>query len=113
MAEPVSPVISGLEPYEIVFEGGDDSPFMPLPALRGRGPQYMVSSRWRPTAEERKVIAAGGDIIITQWTFGNPYQATSVAMVINRAETPEEVEKCKNALGLDDELNERLNKLFS
>jgi hypothetical protein len=107
--KPISPVVSGLEPYEIHF-GVEQPEYEPLPALRTKGPHYDVMSRWQPTDEERKLIAAGADIYVTQRTFGNSYQATVVVVALDEANAAAK-DKIMQAFGLDDELNERLSRI--
>lgn len=113
MAQPVSPVIPGLEPYEIVF-GPNQPDVIPLPALRGSAPTYSVISRWRFTEEERQAIAQGADIFIIQETFGHSFQPTGIGGVPLPGEvTQDQLDSVKETFGLDDELTERLAKLFS
>jgi hypothetical protein len=70
---PVSPVVEGLEQFEIVF-GKNQPEYMPLPALVGSLPNTNVISRWKLTDEERTAIAAGADIYTSQMTFGSLFQ---------------------------------------
>lgn len=71
----VSPVIKGLEEFEMVI-AKDQPGVEPLPALRS--PDGIVMSRWHPTEEERTAIARGEDIFILTHTFNNPLQAMSL-----------------------------------
>lgn len=109
MAEPISPVVPGLEPYEIII--GENQPqYTPLPVLRGRGPMYAMMSRWKPTDEERQMIANGADIYISQQTFGHSFQPTCV--VIAGAEASGIVKELViEQYGLNEELDERLRRL--
>lgn len=69
MADPVSPVVKGLEMFELTFGGerNNQPEYKPLPMLRGNG---CVTSRWSFTAKERQAIAMGGDVLISLWTGG-------------------------------------------
>lgn len=108
--KPVSPVVPGLEPYEITF-GATQPQYVPLYALRSnKETGYKVMSRWMLTDEERKAIANGADIYLTQLTFGHEFQP-SVVCVANAAEQAQLTEEIKQVFGLDDELNERLSNL--
>jgi len=101
--KPSSPVIVGLEPYEIIF--GEAQPeYQPLPALRSAGPEISVMSRWELTPEEREMIANGADIFVSVWTFGRPYPPTLVR-VMNKNSSPKVI---KEEMRLDEELNGRL-----
>lgn len=65
---PVSPVIKGYEQHEVVFAKSQPE-YLPLPALVLEGEEKPVVSRWRLDDEERKKIAAGEDILLTQNIF--------------------------------------------
>ena len=101
--KPVSPVIAGLEPYEVKFGEGQPE-YMVLPALRSPGPEHAVMSRWELTPEERLMIANGADIFVSIWTFGNPYPPTQVR-VMNKNSSPRVIAE---EMRLDAELNARL-----
>jgi hypothetical protein len=75
----VSPVIKGLEAFEIVF-GANQPEYNPLPALVGSLPTVAVISRWVPTDEERLAIALGADIYTVQNTFGSLFQPLNVCV---------------------------------
>ncbi len=84
--KPASPVIVGLEQYEIKF--GDGQPeYQVLPALRSTTPEHAVLSRWEPSPEERLMIANGADIFVTVWTFDHLYPPTLVR-VMNKNSSP-------------------------
>ena len=72
-----SPVVAGLEQFEIVF-GANQPEYNPLPALVGRAPEVRVISRWVPTPEERQLIAEGADIYTSQMTFNDRFQPLNV-----------------------------------
>jgi hypothetical protein len=69
---PFSPVILGMEKYEVVF-AKDQPEYLPLPALILKGEEKPVVSRWRLDDEEREKIAAGADILLTQMIFTDLY----------------------------------------
>ncbi len=103
-----SPVVEGLEPYEIVL-GGNQPEYLPLPVLRSAGPSYAVMSRWVLTEEERQMIVDGGDIYLTLWTFGRVYPPTMLHVMRSDAD----VESIKDWLELDTELDSRLGAQFA
>ena len=70
--KPISPVIKGLEQVEVVF-AKDQKEYLPLPALVLSGPEKPVISRWALDEEERKLVAAGADILLAQWIFEDRY----------------------------------------
>ena len=107
--EPVSPVIPGLEPYEITF-GANQPEYIPLPALRGRAPQYLVLTRWKLTGEERLRIMHGEDIFLSQFTFGNAYQPVAIQVASAEA-SAEKKDDLIQQFGLNEELDERLRNL--
>jgi hypothetical protein len=102
--KPASPVVVGLEPYEVKFGEGQPE-YQVLPALRGPAPEHAVMSRWEPTAEERQMIANGADVFVSIWTFGNPYPPTLVR-VMNKNSSPRVI---LEEMRLDAELNARLS----
>lgn len=114
MAELVSPVVPGLEAYEIVL-GKDQPDVVPLPCLRGCKPYYTITARWKLNDEERTMIAAGADIFVAQQTFGALYQpiGLSVTPVPGTLILQEHLDRLIVDLGLDEELNERLRSHFS
>lgn len=70
--DPVSPVMPGSESIEHVL-AKDQPEYIPLPMVYLDTPSRPVISRWRLSDEERKAIADGADIVLTQLTFGNPF----------------------------------------
>lgn len=64
--DPVIPVVEGFEKDQIVLkaEGCID-----LPVLQTE--KYLIS-RWRPSDEERKLIAEGGDVYLWVWSNRHP-----------------------------------------
>lgn len=106
MPQPVSPVVPGLEPYEIIF--GENQPgVLPLPTLRSKGPEYTVYSRWKLSDSEREALLKGADIYVFQQTFAHPFQPT--ALLVSHVDANEQAKAAiLQALGLDEELNERL-----
>jgi hypothetical protein len=73
MPEPKSPVIKGLEQFEVNIGGPQNGQpeFMALPAFRS--PEGKVMSRWQLTLWERLQIALGADVFVTIWC--GPYDA--------------------------------------
>lgn len=73
------PVVEGMEAEEIVYAKNQPE-YIPLRVLRGEGKMVPVISRWQPTEEQRKLIAAGADIYLELSTFGNPLQPIRMAV---------------------------------
>ena len=69
---PISPVIDGYQKHEVIF-AKDQPEYLPLPALVLEGEEKPVVSRWRLDDTERKQIAAGADILLTQNIFTDLY----------------------------------------
>ena len=70
---PVSPVISQeYKKHEVIF-AKDQPEYLPLPALVLEGEEKPVVSRWRLDDLERKKVAAGADILLTQNIFDGLY----------------------------------------
>ncbi len=105
---PQSPVVEGLEPYELLL-GADQPEYKPLPALRSPAPVYAVMSRWAPSEEERRLIAEGADILLTVWTFGAAYPPTLLE-VMRRSADPDLI---RERMNLDQELDERLRAIYA
>jgi hypothetical protein len=78
-----SPVIDGLEKFEVNFGGPDcgQPQYIPLPALVSRDKEKTVMSRWKFTPEERAQIATGADLFLRIWTFGHAYPPTNVQII--------------------------------
>lgn len=85
--EPQSPVVPGLEPYEIVY-AKDQPQYLPLPVLRS--PKGVVLSRWKLSDEERAAIAEGADLYLSMHTDFQPLQP--IALQVARAPDPEQIE---------------------
>lgn len=84
--KPVSPVMVGSEPIEIVL--GELQPeYDPLPAVYLDTPSRPMITRWRLTDEERDAIAAGADVVLQQMTFRKPFQPVNL-QVVARDESP-------------------------
>ena len=69
---PVTPIFKGYEQHEVVFAATQNE-CLPLPALVLKGPEKPVVSRWRLNDEEKARIAAGSDILLTQYIFEDLY----------------------------------------
>jgi hypothetical protein len=81
---PVSPVMPGSEPIEIVL-GKDQPEYNPLPAVYLDTESHPVITRWRFTEEERRAIADGADVILTQLTFNTPFSPIHLQVVAQDA----------------------------
>ena len=77
---PISPVIPEYQQHEVVF-AKDQPEYMPLPALVLEGEDKPVVSRWQLNDEERKQIAAGADILLTQMIFSDLYHPVRLEVV--------------------------------
>ena len=69
---PVTPIFKGYEQHEVVFAATQNE-YLPLPALVLKGPEKPVVSRWGLNDEEKARIAAGSDILLTQYIFEDLY----------------------------------------
>jgi hypothetical protein len=77
---PVSPVLPGSEPIEIVL-GKNQPEYTPLPAVYLQRPSLPMITRWRLSDEERAAIASGADIVLQQLTFSHPFQPVNLQVV--------------------------------
>jgi len=71
MPVPTSPVIEGLELFEVVY-AKDQPQYQPLPVLRSS--DGSVVSRWRLSWKERFKVFFSGDIYLFVSTFNQPLQ---------------------------------------
>lgn len=78
MANPVSPVIEGMERHEIQY-AKDQSEYSKLPAIKTQ--EGIVITRWRLSAEEIARIIAGKDIYLQIHTFNKPLQPVRIDVV--------------------------------
>jgi hypothetical protein len=77
---PVSPVMPGSEPIEVVL--GENQPeYVPLPAVYLDTVARPMITRWRLSVEEREAVAAGADIVLQQLTFRQPFQPVNLQIV--------------------------------
>ena len=106
MPKPISPVVPGFEPHELIY-GKDQPEYIPLPALRGRGPCYSVMSRWQLSDRERELIAKGADVYTTQMTFANDFQPTNV-IIASADDMGALKDIVDQQFGFDEELDERI-----
>jgi hypothetical protein len=74
--QPISPVMPGSEAIEVVL-AKDQPEYLPLPAVYIEEPGRFVT-RWRLSDEERQKVVEGGDVILTQLTFGNPFHPVNL-----------------------------------
>lgn len=77
----VSPVIIGSESIEIVL-GKNQSEYAPLPAIYLDTPARAMVTRWRLSDEERATVANGGDIVLQQLTFCQPFHPVNLQVVL-------------------------------
>lgn len=61
-----------------VIMGKDQPEYLPLPAIKT--PDGKVITRWKPSAEDLRKLAAGEDVFVTLWTFGQPMNPIHVAI---------------------------------
>jgi hypothetical protein len=79
LMEPVTPVCDAVEVPETLY-GATQREYKPLPAFRDTSqPTVPVITRWRLSAEDLQRILDGGDIYLTQLTFGYSLQAVSLS----------------------------------
>jgi hypothetical protein len=71
----------GSEPIEIVL-GKDQPEYVPLPVVYLDSPSVPMLSRWRLSDEERKAIAEGADVVLTQLTFGFRFQPVNLQIAL-------------------------------
>lgn len=77
MCKPKSPVVPGLEPYELTY-AKDQPQSAPLRVLRN--PEGIVLSRWALSDEERRLIAEGADLYLSVRAYFQPPQVISVGV---------------------------------
>lgn len=69
----MGPVIASYEDQQVVY--GEEQPqYIPLPALSSHDKKMRVLTRWSPSAEQRRRIAEGEDLLLELVTFGSPLQ---------------------------------------
>ena len=78
---PVSPVMPGSEPIEVVLGKGQPQ-YETLPAVYLDTRAYPMITRWRLSDEERAAIASGADVVLQQLTFRNPFQPVNLQIVM-------------------------------
>lgn len=74
----ISPVIEGLEGYEIILGGSNAGQPEEAEIAALRSPEGIVLTRWAFTEEERRAIADGEDLFVSSLTFNNPFQALKI-----------------------------------
>lgn len=84
--KPISPVMPGSEPIEVVL-GKDQPEYVPLPAVYLDTVACPMITRWELNDEERAAVAAGADIVLQQLTFRQPFQAVNL-QIVKRDEHP-------------------------
>jgi len=87
--KPVSPVLPGCPNIPEVVFAKDQPEYVPLPAvIMDKATGIPVMTRWRLTDDERRWIAAGGEIVLTQMTFGRSLQPVHLQVVV-KGDLPE------------------------
>lgn len=76
--KPVTPVLKGLEQYEIILATSHNT--NPCLLLYTEGEEKRVITRWRFSDEEREEISKGADLILEQLTFGHPFQPVCLSV---------------------------------
>lgn len=75
--QPVDPIpdpsVLG-ENWRLAIYAKDQPQYSPLPALIERSVDGRVITRWKPTEDERAKLAAGADLCLEIYTFGNKLQ---------------------------------------
>lgn len=99
----ISPVIEGLEGYEIILGGPNAGQPDETEIAALRSPEGIVLTRWAFTEEERKAIAAGEDLLVSVATFNHPFQPLKIE--VGEKQRPEAV---KRAMRLVDEYELRV-----
>ena len=82
--QPVSPVMPGSESIEVVLGKGQPE-YIPLPAVYLDTKARPMITRWRLSDEERVQVENGADIVLTQLTFGNPFQPIRIQVTEQEA----------------------------
>ncbi len=102
MPDSISPVVEGLEGYEIRLggENANQPQYDELAALRS--PEGLIMTRWGFTEEERKAISEGADLYLSVHlsvlNFNNPFQA--VKLEVGQSKT---AVKIKREMRLEDD----------
>lgn len=78
---PVSPIMPGSESIEIVLGKGQEE-YMDLPALYLDTESRPMLTRWRFSDDERKAIAEGADVVLSQLTFRQRFQPVHLQVVM-------------------------------
>lgn len=73
------PVIEGLESHELVM-AKDQPEYIPLRCVASSDNYGRRLSRWTLSAEQRRAIAAGGDIYLELLTFNRPMNPIRVGV---------------------------------
>jgi hypothetical protein len=75
MPKAISPVIPGVAEIDEVEWAKNQPEYETLPAITMRDSKDVpATSRWQFSEAERKAIAAGADLFLSQLTFGGPLQ---------------------------------------
>jgi len=69
----MKPIDPGSDHGRLAVFAADQAPYAPLPSRVSEN-GVEVTTRWQLDDEERLAIAAGGDVLLTLMTFGQPLQ---------------------------------------
>lgn len=75
-----------LPPHELVTYAEHQPEYLPLPGARCAGPEALFVTRFHPTDDERRALAAGEDLYLEVYTFGYPLQP--IRLTVGRPSTP-------------------------
>lgn len=75
--KPVDPQVEGCP--TIVF-AKDQPEYLNLPAAMVDPQQGQLYTKWEPTDEERRALAAGAAVELWVWTFGRALQPVALAV---------------------------------
>jgi hypothetical protein len=100
----ISPVVPGLEPYEIKIGGPSNNQPETVALIGLRSPEGRVLMRWKPEEDERTAIAAGADVYVTLETFNEPFRPLTLQVM--RADVDPAL--IVQGMDLDDELAIRM-----
>lgn len=87
----ISPVIEGLEGFEIILGGENAGQPEQTEIAALRSPEGIVLTRWAFTEEERRAIAAGEDLFVSSLTMNHPFQALKIE--VGMKDRPETIKR--------------------
>lgn len=75
------------KPHRRFIIGKEQPQYLPLPAIRLEGKECEMLTRWTFTPEERMAIAAGEDLYISVYTFGQTFHPILPTVGVHEALT--------------------------